>query len=100
MAGFVVQENGFVKAGDLIRAVVANMEANGFVRMFPAAPINDPAPNSFVVTLEAGPTVDQLSATQPWRIHLGDVAQWLEVYLGERPSQTICARVIRSHRLQ
>lgn len=57
--GHFVRKHGFISWPALIADVVAEMTANGFTQVFNA---ND------VYTLEAGPDVDPLALTQPWRI--------------------------------
>lgn len=58
--GHFVRKHGFVSWPALIADVVTEMTANGFTLAFSGTD---------VYTLEAGPTVDPLAATQPWRIH-------------------------------
>jgi hypothetical protein len=67
MTGFVTQGNGFVKVPVLIQDIVAKMIANGFTQKFPTSPLAG-TEAVFQVTLEAGLTIDPLSATQPWRV--------------------------------
>lgn len=68
MPGFVVERNGYTTAGALVRAVIADMIANGFVKKFPTGEIPSTGTELFRATLEAGPNVDPLNATQPWRV--------------------------------
>lgn len=74
MPGFTVQRSGFIRVPELFFAIQADMVANGFVLKFPmsapAAPVAGQAYAPFKITLEAGPTVDSLNASQPWRVQL------------------------------
>lgn len=83
-AGFSIQRSGFTRVPELFYAIQADMVANGFLGKFPAgapaAPVAGQPYAPFKITLEAGPTIDPLNATQPWRIQfdakadqLGDV---------------------------
>lgn len=82
MAGFQVIRQNFKSAGTLMLSVIDDMIANGFVAKFPLneltsayqKPTGD-AVEAFNVTLEAGPNVDPLNATevvnkQPWRVNI------------------------------
>ncbi len=82
MAGFQVIRQNFKSAGTLMLSVIDDMIANGFVAKFPLneltsayqKPTGD-AVEAFNVTLEAGPDIDPLNATevvnkQPWRVNI------------------------------
>lgn len=84
MAGFVVERNGYTTVSKLIADVVEDLLDNGFTKIFPTNAFNpDTAGDVFKVSLEASETVDQLAASQPWRITF-DVkgVQQCGVYLG------------------
>lgn len=82
MPGFVVERNGYTTAGALVRAVIADMIANGFVKKFPTGDIPSTGTELFRATLEAGPNVDPLNSTQPWRVTFDLLhAQRLMVYV-------------------
>jgi hypothetical protein len=78
VTGFYVRRSGYTHVGELMLAVVADLTTNGFVARFPAAwipPVDDVGRSAFSVTLEAGPTIDPLNATdlqnkQPWRLQV------------------------------
>lgn len=78
VSGFYVRRSGYTHVGELMLAVVADMTTNGFTVRHPAAwlpPVDVPGRSKFKVTLEAGPTVDPLNATellnkQPWRVQI------------------------------
>lgn len=64
--GFSIERNGIIGADVMMRQIWADMIANGFTQKFPTPPGSLSTATN--VTLEAGPTVDPLSETQPWRI--------------------------------
>ena len=73
MAGFVVERHGYTNAADLAKDLITDMIANGFTEIIPSGGTafnGASAAVPFHVTLEAGPTIDPLSTTQPWRVML------------------------------
>jgi hypothetical protein len=88
MPGFTVQRAGFTRTPEMLYAIVQDLLANGFVQKFPSAPLTAPVANTdyakFKITLEAGPTIDPLAASQPWRMHLScdQHEQVLDIYMG------------------
>lgn len=70
MAGYVVERHGYSNAGALAADIITDMIANGFNQITgPGGTFNKTsATGAYYVCLEAGPTIDPLSATQPWRI--------------------------------
>lgn len=68
-APYSVERPGYTDCIVLLQAIQADLLANGFTRTYPAAGVPVlPTDKKFV--FEAGPNVDPLAATQPWRIHL------------------------------
>ena len=76
MSFFTVERTGFMNYKTAIHNVIVDMIANGFVQKFPATPYNiNNIPNAGeIIVLEAGPDVDPLYATQPWRVAFGFVS--------------------------
>ena len=78
MAGYTVQRSGFLRVPEMFYQIAQDLIANGFVMKFPNSPLMAPMANTdyapFKVTLEAGPEIDPLNASQPWRIQLHAVA--------------------------
>lgn len=77
MPGISLERHGFVKCGELIDAIAADMLANGFVQKFPASAYS--ALTDDKIVLEAGPTIDPLNTganPQPWRIYLEAVSDF------------------------
>lgn len=74
MSGFTVERYGYISAPQMIGDIVGDMTANGFSIKYTNK--TNQTWNStalqytdvYQVILEAGPTVDPLAATQPWRI--------------------------------
>lgn len=66
--GISIERHGIVNCNELIDLLIADMLSGGFTQVFPVGAY-DPATHKGA-TLEAGPGVDPLSATQPWRIRL------------------------------
>ena len=72
MAFFTIQRNGYKSVVELVQQVIEDMVDNGFRVVHPI----DYVPSSRVPTtqteltviLEAGPDVDPLSTSQPWRV--------------------------------
>lgn len=72
--GFHVQRSNFIKVNDLIKSIAADMTANGFSVVYDgsnvlSAPVNDPVPSTYKLTLEATDAIDPLALTQKWRVH-------------------------------
>ncbi len=67
MATFTIERTGFLDCHTLIHEIFTDMEANGFIRKYPVAPLQ---PTDYKATFEAEPSIDPLAATQPWRIQL------------------------------
>ncbi len=67
-----VQRSGFIRVTELFHAITKDLLEQGFTQIFPVAALTAPVPGTpypiFKITLEAGPMVDPLSTTQPWRI--------------------------------
>lgn len=77
---FTEEKEGFVNCTDLLVSIANSLAAHGFVQKFPANIITNV---DEIVTLEAGPTVDVLSVTQPWRIRFElTTAKTLQVNVG------------------
>ena len=78
MPGFTIQRSGFTRVPELFYAIITDLVANGFTQKFPSSPVPIPVPGTpmtvFKATLEAGLTVNSLSATQPWRIQFNATA--------------------------
>jgi hypothetical protein len=64
--GICVVNSGFSDIGDLCRSIMSTMIANGFTEVSGAV-IDS---NTNLAAFTAGPNVDSLSLTQPWRIRL------------------------------
>jgi hypothetical protein len=69
MAFFSVQRNGYLTVSNMMLSVINDMIDHGFTVKYPSsfdpsAPLEAP----FKIVLEAGPLVDPLAATQPWRV--------------------------------
>ena len=62
--GFQIEKRGFFRVSDLANSLVADLVANGFTKVHPTGSGSE----AKYALLEAGPTVDPLQATQPWRI--------------------------------
>jgi len=60
--GFTIERQGFFKINDMMPAIIDDMIANGFTKIYPSGTVEKD------VLLKAGPTVDPLSTTQPWCI--------------------------------
>jgi hypothetical protein len=78
VSGLYVRRSGYTHVGELMLAVINDLSTNGFTVRYPAAwtpPVDANGRAKFKVTLEAGPTVDPLNATelqnkQPWRVQI------------------------------
>lgn len=68
MAGFTIERSGFLNATTLIGSMIDDLVDNGFTMAFPLSFDSSTIEEPYKVTLEAGPDVDPLSTTQPWRI--------------------------------
>jgi len=71
MAGYVVERHGYVNAGSMAADIITDMIANGFVQIKPSGGSDfnkSTATGAYFICLEAGPTVDPLNSTQPWRV--------------------------------
>lgn len=64
MAGFTIERKDFVKVEDLMSAVIADMLANGFTRVYPA----EGAQLGKDVILQPDLTIDPLMESQPWQV--------------------------------
>lgn len=71
--GFHIERRGYTTVKSLAGAVVDDLIANGFTKVFPTTTFN-PA-TDLSVTLQASATVDPLAATQPWNIKM----RWTDV---------------------
>lgn len=79
--GISIERNGIVGCQELVDLIVTDMLAGGFTQVFPTPLPYAPTSDSHAI-LEAGPTVDPLQASQPWRISikaLNDFAVQLNV---------------------
>lgn len=68
MAGFTIERGSFVNATELVATMIDDMLDNGFTLIHPVSFDSGTATAPFKVTMEAGPDVDPLQASQPWRI--------------------------------
>jgi hypothetical protein len=87
MAAFVTRNNGYTSAAVMATAMINDLQANGFVLKYVnLGTVSDVSPNitATKATLQAGPTVDPLSITQPWRIMIDAVtlSTSINVWLG------------------
>lgn len=78
MPAISLQRSGFTRVPELFYSIMTDLLANGFTLSFPLTPPVVPVPGTdygvFKATLEAGPTVDPLSTSQPWRLQLDATA--------------------------
>uniref|UniRef100_A0AB39CDK2 Tail sheath n=1 Tax=Pseudomonas phage HRDY3 TaxID=3236930 RepID=A0AB39CDK2_9VIRU len=78
VTGLYVRRSGYTHVGELMLAVINDLSTNGFTVRFPSAwtpPVDATGRAKFKVTVEAGPLVDPLNATelqnkQPWRLQI------------------------------
>jgi len=78
VSGFYVRRSGYTHVGELMLAVINDLTTNGFTARFPTPwvpPVDESGRSKYKITLEAGPTVDPLNATelqnkQPWRVQI------------------------------
>lgn len=67
--GFTIERNNLIGFGALARSLMTDLVANGFTEVNSQVIDSD----TQTATFKAGPTVDPLSTTQPWRIRISCV---------------------------
>lgn len=84
MGAVIHRQDGWTTSGPLATQLINDLKDNGFiVKYVNSGLITDNPITATIATLEAGPTVDPLAATQPWRIQVdGSVASTVTLYFG------------------
>lgn len=79
MPGISIERQGFTSCITLADRLIQDLLGAGFVMKHPSVYTNGvTAPN---VTMEAGPSVDPLAASQPWRLRIEATANDLRLYV-------------------
>lgn len=84
MGAVIHRQDGWTTSGPLATQLINDLKNNGFtVKYVNSGLITDNPIAATIATLEAGPDVDPLAATQPWRIQVdGSVASTVTLYFG------------------
>lgn len=79
MPGISIERQGFTSCAGLADKLIQDLLASGFVVKHPA--LYTPGVTTPNVTMEAGPGVDPLAATQPWRLRIETSPSDLRLYV-------------------